>query len=311
MTKLLGRLCNVSAPMLEYLTIAPGCRRIMDFEGNVDVVTNMDLHIFKGGVPKLTYLMLDAHMSRVALPPLSNITILRIEQRYYGEPPVFGCTIFLELLSLPSLNQLSLCGNLVEYFDISQRIHMPNLERFRVIHVDFIWDFLPGIHAPQLDTLIIRRCWLRSARASPLLPDRDYAFPALRKLYVIDSDVKPSTAAAFIHLTSQATDVSMSGRKHARESLLQSIVNGYYAYVVWPRLQILSCNMTADPTDLDTLFARSRPKVTFRLHPNSVYEFEWNGGLRSLKKVSSVVLDEGGWEPDEQFWPQDLVILEN
>jgi len=299
---------DTSAPMLEYLTLAPGVN-LDDIteDDRPDVVTNMDPCIFKGGAPKLTYLMLDGYSMRHALPPLSNITILRIEKQNRDTVPVFERAPFLELLSLPSLSQLSLYGDLIEPFGSPRTIHMPNLKRFRVGEFDTIWDLLPIIRAPQLDTLIIHMCQFESgflAGASPPSPDRGYAFPALRKLYVLDSNVGSSTAPTFAHVTSQATDILIS---HASlpTSLIQTIVNGRYTDTVWPRLKTLSCNIPEFETiDTYVSFARSRPKgsFVFRLHP-SLFDL-WDDGLSALEAVSSVVLDDG-WDLDEPFWPQD------
>jgi hypothetical protein len=123
------------------------------------------------------------------------------------------------------------------------------------------------------------------------LPDGDYAFPALRKLYVIDSTMP---VPAFTHLTSQATDVTISHRSIA---LLQSIISGRYVPVVWPRLEMLSCYFIEEEAiDTFVTFAGMRPKnsFVFRFHPKLFAEDD--SELEALKKISLVQLDEHGWK---------------
>ena len=307
------QLQDQSAPMLEYLTLVPHVELndeelddLVD-EDFLKVMTSMDPQIFRAGAPKLTYLMTDGYSMRYALPPLSNITILRIEKQQIDSIQVFERLPFLELLSLSSLTQLSLSGDLIEPFGRPRSIHMPNLKRFRVSEFDTIWDLLPSLRAPKLDTLIIHICTFASgylAGTSPASPDRGYSFPSLRKIYVIDSNVEFSVVPTFTQLTSQATDVLIS-HESLLSSLMQRIVNGGYAGVVWPQLKKLSCNI-AGVNEIDTYvaFAESRPKNSFefRLHP-MIFD-QWDEGLEELKEVSIVVLDEE-WELDESFWPQD------
>ena len=298
---------DVSAPMLEYFTVVSG----IDFSDELDdlendgrnVMTGLEPRIFKGGAPKLTYLMLDGHPMRHVLPPLSNITILRIEKQGCDNVPVFERTPFLELLSLPSLCQLSLCGDLIEPFGSPRSILMPSLKRFRVGEFDAIWELLPSIRAPQLDTLIIHMCQFTLAGATPTSPDGGYTFPALRKLYIIDASVEPSIAPAFAHITSQATEVLIS-HGNLPSSIIQTIVNGRFTDTVWPRLKVLSCNIPEMETiDTYVSFSKNRPRTSFvfRLHP-TLFEF-WGDGLAALQVVATVVLDE--WELDEPFWPLD------
>jgi len=299
---------DISAPMLEYLTLVPGVDldEIAD-DDSLHVVTNMDPCIFKGGAPKLTYVMLDGYSLPNALPPLSNITILRIERQDCDVVPMFESAPFLELLSLPSLSQLSLRGDLIAPFGIPRNVHMPNLKRFRVGDFETIWDLLPNIRAPQLDTLIIHMCQSASEFLTGTIhssPDMSYAFPSLRKLYVLDSNVESSVASTFTHVTSQATDVLIS-HGDLQTSLIQTIVNEHYTDTVWPRLKILSCNIPEVETiDTYVAFASCRPKgsFAFRLHP-ALFDL-WDEGLDALEAVSSVIMD-AEWELDEPFWPQD------
>jgi len=295
----LDLLRDLAAPMLEYLTLVPGID-VYDRDPDSDMITSMDPCVFKGGAPKLTYLMLGAS-SVFSLPPLSNITILRIERTGYGLP-VFGSTPLLELLSLPSLNNLSLCGNIIGPFHATS-IHMPNLNSFRVAELDAIWDLLAIIRAPQLHTLVIYMCEFLEGASPPLL-DKGYTFPALDKLYLLRLDFEPRIVPALTHMTSQATHVFLS------EKNIRTILDGGFAGVVWPWLKTLTCNIKTVETIVEYVtFAKNRPKdlITFHILPCQLQMFR--DELGALRAVSLV---DGHWDIrlDEPFWPHDVAPFE-
>ena len=319
--KLLYQLQETSAPMLECLTLLPAEQMHSNIDGDYPYgIISMFSSIFEQGAPKLTYLMLNGHSTMRTLPPLSHITILRIEKSCCDSMVVFEHRLFVQLLSLPSLNQLSLAGDLIEPFDLHRIIHMPNLKRFRVSQFDMIWDVLQCIRAPQLDTLIVHLSQfepvLEEIGSAP--PDQDYSFPALRKLYVVESefpdpesypDSDPITGT-FIRLMKQATDVLILGPS-PQTSLFQAIVDEGYAEVAWPQLKTLSCNIGEDNIDTYLTFARNRPRHSFGFRLSGALFRRWASNtpskLNELKQSAVVVLEENPkWKLEEPFWPQNL-----
>jgi len=286
---------DLSAPMLEYLTLVPSS---IENHPDSDMITSMDPCLFKGGAPKLTYLMLGGH-SVCWLPPLSNITILRIEW-LWGPPgrfPVIELTPFLEILSLPSLNRLSLSGDIIDPFHATP-IHMPNLKSFRVADLNAVWDLLASIRAPQLDTLIIHSL-NNNALEIPVL-DTGYTFPALNTLHLLYFDyLDPQFFPALIRMTSQVTSVLLHGESTG------TILHGGSAGVVWPRLKTLRCNILEEAIHELVTFAKNRPKdlITFRILAPCLSRFDPEG-LEALRAISLVVSDP--WDAEEPFCPHDI-----
>ena len=308
--KTLRRLRDLSAPMLLSLTLAPGIELTDDeseeaVEESLREVASLDPVIFKGGTPKLTYSMLDGYSIRHALPPLSNLTILRIEKHLSDDIPVFEPGSLLELLSLPSLTQLSLVGDIIQPLTTPPNcIQMPSMKRLRVGEFDAIWDLLPSIRAPQLDTLIIHMCHSPYGLAEEESFGH-YSLPELRKLYVIDSNLELTVIHSFIQATRQATDVLIS-HDDISTSALQRIVDERCADVVWPRLKTLSCITSGQRINTLLMFAGCRPRHSFTFRIPALMLEGWEEGMQALGAVSMVDLRVGGWELNEPFWPPNV-----
>lgn len=187
---------------------------------------------------------------------------------------------------------------------------MPNLERLRVGKFDGLWDLLPSIRAPRLETLIVCKCALR-VRGTPI--DEEYAFPALRKLYVIGTSFKRPIAHAFTQLTKEATDVVITDCRHST-SLLQMILSGCYASEVWPGMKNLSCNIKgfAKNCDPNTEFAIFRRRPSFTLHlPFALFKGFHREVNEQGQLLPSFVKLRSKWKLDEPFWPKDMELGAN
>lgn len=302
-----SRLSDVSAPFLEYLVLCSNAEDWDQIESE-PVVTNLDPIVLTNGAPKLTYLMLDG-TSIFCIPPLSNITTLRLEKaegvgRYFNE------STFLVLLSLPSLEQLSLVADVFTDQNVDQHIHMPNLKRLRVANLDSprFSSILANIHAPQLETFIIHTCM--TGLDSQLEP---YTYPALRKLWIVDSLMDTTVAALVVQLTSQATDVFIS-QENIDDGFFYSLCQDLTTTeeLTWPRLKTLKCNVEGY-SDIDPYlsFARSRPEQSFTLilHRELVeyWSTEYPISLLELKEICMLdeVADED-WIQKESFWPENM-----
>ena len=307
---------DVSAPLLEWLTIAPG-------QHEDEMTTELIPQIFRGGAPKLTYLMLDGSLIRDALPPVSNLTILRIEKDEWDDhhdhddsededmDAFYGLQFFLNLISLPALTQLSLAGYFIYIDDPLPVIDMPNLERLRLGRFDAAWELLLSMRAPRLETLVLVRCGFLNT-GSPL----QHVFPALRKLYVIEGAFKRSIAPDFTRLTSQATEVVLSESFHvpSSRSLLQMILAGCYATEVWPGMTKMLYNIKGHEHNVDpyTDFSIFRRRSSFTLYLATAFIESLYGevGLEELMLPSFIKL-RSRWELDEPFWPTDLELGAN
>lgn len=306
----LSQLQNVAAPMLEHLVLFLDA----DFDDDEDAtgtsrITKLDASFFKSGAPKLTFILLDDHTLFTAMPPLSNITTLWLEK--IGEKTRFSTQAFIDLLSMPSLEHVLFNGDFTDQANVVRRIEMPNLKRFYFSDFTAIWSFLPNIRAPLLETLLVYNCNFDATTPDATLLDKSYRFPALKKLWIVDSDLIPDMALNFIKLTSQATEVMIT-HNVLHDSFLTTIVEDFNKEKIWPHLKTLTCNIEGC-TEIDPYlsFAKSRPKKSFKLklHPYLISHWEDSSAdqLRTLQKACTVEgMDEEEWIELEHFWPKDV-----
>jgi len=273
-------------------------------------ITNLEASIFKNGAPKLTYFFLDDRTLFHAIPPLSNMTTLWLETGGREDIPRFSSQAFIDLLSMPSLEHVLLDGG-YEQADVAHRIEMPNLKRFYFSDFIDIWSFLPNIRAPHLETLLVYNCQFDEATPDTTLLDKSYRFPALKKLWIVNSELIPEMALNFIKLTSQATEVLIT-HNVLSESFLITIVDDLDKKKIWPHLKTLTCNIDGC-TEIDAYlaFAKSRPKKSFKLklHPYLLNHWEdiTANRFRTLQKACTVEeMDEKKWIEWEYFWPKDM-----
>jgi len=308
------RLSHVSAPFLEYLVLRCNAEdyadEMEDFES--EGFTSLDSIILNNGAPKLSFLMLDG-TSICCIPPLSNITTLRLEKGDQTGHCV-PASIFVVLLSLPTLEHLSLVGDVVYMPEDSvQLIHMSNLKRLRVANLDAVAfsGIITRIRAPKLETFIIHTC---ASLMGLTLQHEPYAYPALRNLWIIESSMETTVAAYFMKLTSRATDVFIS-QENMDEGFFNSLVYELPAtQEIWPRLKTLKCQIEGYTViEPYVVFAQSRPEksFTFVLHRELVeyWENEEPEIIPGLKKMCTLnEVDDDGWIQDESFWPEDMEL---
>ncbi|KDR82012.1 hypothetical protein GALMADRAFT_221901 [Galerina marginata CBS 339.88] len=217
---LLSEMASLSAQNLEHFVFRPNLEAntddssassIQDFAMKKDLETT----VFKNGAPKLKSLTLDcSSVAYTCLPPLSNITTLRLEAPYSDSGTIFSWAAFREILSISSLENLSLVGPVLEDLDFGfhpvELITMNSLKHLRFGNLAPLW--LPFLRAPLLATLIIRKCWMPNIFGyHERLQAEPYAFPALQSLYLLETSAQTlQMAHYFARMTGLATDIAFS-----------------------------------------------------------------------------------------------------
>ncbi len=304
--------------MLEHLVLS---LRVIYFDDEEDEkpVTNLDASIFKFGASKLTFLLLDFCAIVKARPPLSNISTLWLENRGIEESR-FDTQAFIDLLSLPSLEHVLFVGDFTEQADLARWIEMPNLKRFFFSRFAAIWSFLSNIRAPHLETLMVFNCTFDETTAnSTLLMDQSYCFPALKNLWIVESELIPVVALDFIKLTSRATEVLIT-HNSLDGSFLTTIVDldDLNRERIWPHLKTLICNIKGlAKIDPYLAFAKSQPKKSeFKLKLRHRLLDDWEktsaDQFNTLKEVCTVEgMDKENWIEQQHFWPRDIMKYHN
>lgn len=116
------------APNLEYFAYAPTCMNVNYVNDDStttqrSMITSRNPTNFQGGASKLRYVLLD--LLSPSILPLSNLTTLCIEPKNTEAEYFYSWIVFLQILSIPSLTNLSLAG------DIFARPTAMNLPRYR------------------------------------------------------------------------------------------------------------------------------------------------------------------------------------
>ncbi|CAA7260942.1 unnamed protein product [Cyclocybe aegerita] len=310
---------NVAAPNLEYLAICPDVECECGNQGDLTEVEDLEPKLFGGGAPKLTSVWTDGTGPSACLPPLSNVTTLRIEENEASMAHKFSWTTFLDLLSLPALEDLSLVGEtfLVPDFAFVEPVHMKSLKNLRFSDEGGMVNLLPLIRAPLLETLHIMNCWIEYSFSTYKL-NSTYSFPSLRDLYFVESSADDEPARCFLNLTSSVKNVVLSGEDF-EDCLLNTIITHVLETDtnVWPHLKNLTCNMQP-PNEIEPYlaFAQSRPKksrLVLRLDEDLVESWEEDDQLaeqlKTLKRVCKVKnlnrdepLEGEGWPPGRETY---------
>ncbi|KAF6758251.1 hypothetical protein DFP72DRAFT_1005990 [Ephemerocybe angulata] len=179
----LSHLQKASAPALEFLTIVGEKKREL-FKGS-----NWSPNIFLGGAPRLKYLRSDdAQFSR---PPLQSIVQLRLEQRaqFIRGSPAFSLSLLEEILTLPHLEILSMCGHFLRIEPAVLAQARPKIEARKLTHLrcDGYLSLLPQyilshVEAPVLETITFSSFnFSKTSPAGPPVND----FPSLHTLVLI------------------------------------------------------------------------------------------------------------------------------
>ncbi|KAF9528243.1 hypothetical protein CPB83DRAFT_350529 [Crepidotus variabilis] len=302
-------LVDAKAPMLQYfsLYIDASCEDHDDERP----VTSLETTIFKGGAPKLTFVLLDSSIG-LTMPPLTNLTTLRIEKGDMSMLHILECTTLIELLSLPSLLDVSLVGEMFYPPDDSlPNFEMPRLKRFRICEISDFWGILQRIRAPKLHTLVIYGCDFLSSAPAVIEAQKPYSFPALSKLWLLETTAEEEVAKYLVKMTSSITEAFIT-HDLIDMSFLATITNHLSQFKVWPRLKTLTCNIEGfTDTEAYVNFSRTRTKgaLCWRLHNEltTYWKAEWPDQVEVIKECTRLEeVEEDFSAVAELFWPEDM-----
>lgn len=286
-----------SAPNLEHMTVRGNCStRAQAIKPS----------LFEAGVPKLSSVTTD-YTTITFLPPLSNITSLRIERPHSGmEHLTISQECFFAILLIPNLTNLSLIGapdSLATLTENLHTIHMPKLKYLRFSEHVNMCTALPYLRAPLLETLIIRGClpWIP--------PTEDYFFPSLRTL-VMGQIPEDADFLSISKNTSRVTHLTFTN-----VASLSYLFSGHETY--WPDLQVACFNVLDSYQIHDYLtFVTGRinadnPRLTLRISKSLVHSWRIKTPfkLEELRKACFLeavtdknmhaLLHHPAWPPDD------------
>ncbi|KDR82055.1 hypothetical protein GALMADRAFT_264330 [Galerina marginata CBS 339.88] len=297
----LSSIRDVAAPNLEHFTFCAG-RRMLRWDSPI---TSLQPTIFTPGAPKLRFFMMDCSVV-ACLPPLSNITTLRLETLDGLRPRFFSAAAFLNILTLPSLVNLSLVGNTFDLIGTGSCIAMHNLRHLRSSE-HALMSLLPSIRAPQLETLIMHNNLFRREVEEP------YAFPSLQKVSLLNCSVASHQAAiCFARITENATDIIISQTDLTGNSFFYALQAADVAssQTLWSKVDSLACNFRLVVQSdvglfLDFATARRENDLTLRIFDN-LHAF-WKEGNRSeyraLLRACTIETMDSADNPLVQPWP--------
>lgn len=237
-----GRLEWVSVPHLEYFAF---CTNNKDDPSKYP--SNLEPAIFKNGAPKLKSVILDSSIGHCLLPPLQGITTLCLETLCFEyrtmrleikEP--FPWPTFVEVLSLPSLVNLSVMGPIFEYPEVSiDLIIMKNLVNLRFGETDSSFPLLlPFLEAPLLETLLIKSESLEGLEDDQ--PAEPFGFPSLKSLSLVEVAISAPAAQYFAKMTESVTDIIISNKEYD-ESLFFVFLRSCSEY--WTNLKVVKLDL--------------------------------------------------------------------
>ncbi|KDR82013.1 hypothetical protein GALMADRAFT_264295 [Galerina marginata CBS 339.88] len=205
---LLTEIASLSAQNIEHFVFCPGIDGTTYTRNSIHLINGLETTIFKNGAPKLKSLTLDCPTRFLA--PLSNISTLRLEAPYNGLGMAVSWDAFRDILSISSLENLSLAGPVFnDQYPHVELITMNSLKNLRCGFFAPLW--LPFLRAPLLETLTLRRCWALGNRYDQRLNPEPYAFPTLRSLYLLETTAHTSEIASCLaRMTELATDIVIS-----------------------------------------------------------------------------------------------------
>jgi len=248
---IMPKLQKVSVPRLEHFALCAEEEDLKEpsYLRNSTVVNKVETTIFEGGASNLKSLRVDGKTYVTCTPPLSNLTALRIESIINNPDSILSWTAFLSILELPSLQDLSLIGDIFEppTPEAMKIIDMNNLKSLRYSDNDTVSLILPCIRAPLLESLTLQSVWLpEELGAMPMHPSEPYFFPSLHSLDLID--VTPSTlhgAWYLVRMTRRAKDILLS-HEDAGECVFVFTPAAYRSNpLFWPDMERLTLNMDA------------------------------------------------------------------
>ncbi|KDR82020.1 hypothetical protein GALMADRAFT_264302 [Galerina marginata CBS 339.88] len=321
---LLSEIASLSAQNLEHFVFCPGVEADTDDSSASsveDVVIEKDFEttIFKNGTPKLKSLTLDC--SYKCLPPLSNITTLRLEAPNSGLGMVLSWGAFRNVLSISSLENLSLVGPVLEnHYHRMKLITMNSLKNLRFGNLKLLW--LPFLRAPLLATLIIRKCWIDSLFGyDQVLKSEPYAFPTLRSLCLIRTTAQSFQIAHHLaQMTELATDIVFS-QENGTNRFSSLVLNheDSRSETYWTQAVQITFNSYVLDFRQIIHFVKARRMNNMTLRINQLSEYQWRGPpslefeeCKELSKICTLeilddkTIDKALWKMHWQFGGNQL-----
>ncbi|KAH6917597.1 hypothetical protein BKA70DRAFT_339252 [Coprinopsis sp. MPI-PUGE-AT-0042] len=323
-SRLQSALCDKSAPNLEYMTFRPSLAVVAGGDHvHVLPIRQLTPKIFRRGAPKLTQIRLDATVPYFFLPPLANVTTLSLDAKYYG-PRSISWAAFLDIINLPSLENLSIGGYIIgpplASDDTGEAIFARNLKHIRWSSDGVLLGFLFSyLDAPCLESAIF--CGISLPHdPSPALSTAKANLPSLRSLYIIECG---TLSAHFIRFLASASP----NLKHLSMSYYQPWEGDLLTYLNresknegrthWRRLESLTCylhNVYEVEPYLEFVGVRSernkeddRPPLLLRVGRRLFESWEWEcemfGDYRQLKDLCFVEPWYSTSDILPQHWP--------
>ncbi|PPQ78366.1 hypothetical protein CVT25_011650 [Psilocybe cyanescens] len=308
-------LTSATAPNLEYFAFSPDVSgQKSHFVDATDLIDAPDIQptLFTGGAPKLDYVHLDG--SGCVLPPLSNITTLRIEAEDCLSL-LFTWPAMLEIFAIPTLTNLSIVGNVFHpplAFEGLPLITMSSLKHLRYSDNDFLTLLLPYLRLPVLESLSLRNIWVPEEFGTtvptppPTSSKPGYFFPSLTTVTLIDSTASTIAAARyFMHLTKRTQTLLLSVDE-PDENILAVLLPYSPHKECWPKLSTLIANLNSeDEIEFVIELAVSRPKKALRLKMFEELERAWRmeEPEQFARLEAACTLDTLGNEDQEMLKP--------
>ncbi|PPQ77054.1 hypothetical protein CVT26_004527 [Gymnopilus dilepis] len=209
------RLQHLSVPHLEYFACISSSRDVYG-----DYPESLEATIFQDGAPQLTSVMYDLSIAYGLLPPMMNITTFCLEDvasTKHINTPILWNTL-LQILTLPSLTNLSLMGPLVNMKEMPRApsASLSRLENLRVCRTQYFIPVLPFLPAPGLKTLVISSEDFGAWESDRTVELKE--FPVLESLWLVKtSAILRSEAKYLVDFTSNIKNVTIVGEEFDTE----------------------------------------------------------------------------------------------
>ncbi|KAF8874221.1 hypothetical protein CPB84DRAFT_1797851 [Gymnopilus junonius] len=304
-TPVTSSLESSSAPNLVHFAFCPDILQVGENEG----VESLEPTIFKGGAPKLRSLMIDSSSALVCLPPLSNVTILRIEAGENNMEYLFPWSTFYNILTLPALTGLSIVGNIFQTPENSiTPIKMPSLRHLRYSDNELLARVLPKLRGPLLESLVIQNARFPERYSAFRAPP--YVFPSLQCLCLIQTTTSsPRSAWYFAQMTRSITHAIFSHDSYV-QSIFYMLLNGPDGdKKYWPKLERLTFNLPIGDEVSDALrFVQARPSDALVLEVFDQIRDQWRASdlnsYKSIMKASKLeIMDSNDDSLWRAYWP--------
>ncbi|KDR82048.1 hypothetical protein GALMADRAFT_135424 [Galerina marginata CBS 339.88] len=308
--KIPSKIKAVYVPNLKHFTFSCEAPRHSDEDLNLPV-NGLIPTIFRNGAPKLQSVTFDCS-SVACLPSLSNVTTLRLEYQHAGKAYRFPWATFLLILTLPSLVNLSLVGDVFRgpHPLPPDLIAMNNLVHLRCSYYGDLPPMLHLLRAPLLQTLIIHNDWFGSPPEASANP---YVFPSLRSVAFINTKFDSFQSAwYFAQLTELAAEVLISAENNINTvfwALQRSVESSNRIY--WSKVKRITCNLGSFGSWDDVVpylhFARARPKNDLVIRIFESLDQRWRQKptpeYAALKEACTIELMDAEDNPFAEPWP--------